>query len=43
LRAPAVERIERARELQDQAALEVWAAAETRAHVREYLRRTLRK
>src|SRR6516162_6998978 len=28
LRAPAVERIERARELQDQAALEVWAAAE---------------
>jgi enoyl-CoA hydratase len=43
LRAPALERIERARELQDQAALEVWAAAETRAHVREYLRRTLGK
>jgi enoyl-CoA hydratase len=43
LRAPAVERIERAGEPQDQAALEVWAAAETRAHVREYLRRTLGK
>jgi enoyl-CoA hydratase len=43
LRAPALERIERARELQDQAALEVWAAAETRAYVREYLRRTLGK
>ena len=43
LRAEALERIERASELQDQAALEVWTAAETHAHVREYLRRTLRK
>jgi enoyl-CoA hydratase len=43
LRAPAVERIERARVMQDAAALEVWAAAETHAQIREYLRRTLRK
>jgi enoyl-CoA hydratase len=43
LRAQALERIERAGEVQDQAALEVWTAAETLAHVREYLRRTLRK
>jgi enoyl-CoA hydratase len=43
LRAEALERIERAGELHDQAALEVWTAAETHAHVREYLRRTLRK
>jgi enoyl-CoA hydratase len=43
LRAEALERIERARELQDQATLEVWTAAETHAHVHEYLRRTLRK
>src|SRR5262249_13246166 len=43
LRAEAQERIERGGELHDQAALEVWTAAETHAHVREYLRRTLRK
>ena len=43
LRAEAVERIERTSELLDPAALEVWTAAETHAHVREYLRRTLRK
>ena len=43
LRAEALERMERAGERQDQAALEVWSAAETHAHVREYLRRTLRK
>ena len=43
LRAPALERIERASELQDREALEMWAAAETRAHVRDYLRRTLGK
>jgi enoyl-CoA hydratase len=43
LRAPALERIERASKLQDQEALDVWAAAETRAHVCEYLRRTLGK
>jgi enoyl-CoA hydratase len=42
LRSEALERIERAGE-QDQAVLEVWSAAETHAHVREYLRRTLRK
>jgi enoyl-CoA hydratase/carnithine racemase len=43
LRAEALERIERASELHDQVALEVWTSAETHAHVREYLRRTLRK
>jgi enoyl-CoA hydratase len=43
VRAEALERIERASELQDPAALEVWAAAETHAYVREYLCRTLRK
>ena len=43
LRAEALERIERTSELLDPAALEVWSAAETHAHVREYLRRTLRK
>jgi enoyl-CoA hydratase/carnithine racemase len=43
LRAEALERIERTSELLDQAAQEVWTAAETHAHVREYLRRTLRK
>jgi enoyl-CoA hydratase len=43
LRAGALERIERTSERQDQAALEAWSAAETHAHVREYLRRTLGK
>ena len=43
LRAEALQRIEGAGELQDRAALEVWSAAETHAHVREYLRRTLGK
>jgi enoyl-CoA hydratase len=43
LRAVALERIEKAAEVQDQAALEVWSAPETLAHVREYLRRTLGK
>jgi enoyl-CoA hydratase len=43
LRAPALERMERASAAQDQAALEVWSAAQTHAHVREYLRQTLRK
>jgi enoyl-CoA hydratase len=41
LRAEALERIVRAGEVQDQAALEVWTAAETHAQIREYLRRTL--
>jgi enoyl-CoA hydratase len=43
LRAEALERIDRAAEPQDRAALELWSAAETHDHVREYLRRTLRK
>ena len=43
LRAEALERIERAGELQDRAALEVWSAADTQAQIREYLRRTLGK
>ena len=43
LRAEALERIERAGDEVDRAALEVWSAAETHAHVREYLRRTLGK
>jgi enoyl-CoA hydratase len=43
LRAEALERIERTSEAHDQAVLEVWTAAETHAHIREYLRRTLGK
>ena len=43
LRAEALERIERAGERPDRAALEVWSAAETHAHIREYLHRTLGK
>jgi enoyl-CoA hydratase len=43
LRAEALERIERTSESIDQAALEVWSSAETHRHIREYLRRTLRK
>jgi enoyl-CoA hydratase len=43
LRAEALERIERTSERLDPAALEVWSAAETHAHIREYLRRTLGK
>jgi enoyl-CoA hydratase len=43
LRAEALERIERTSEPTDQAALEVWSSAETHTHIREYLRRTLRK
>jgi enoyl-CoA hydratase len=43
LRAEALERIDRLGERQDPAALEVWSAAETHAHIREYLRRTLGK
>ena len=43
LRAEALERIKAAGEMQDRAALEVWAAAETHAQIREYLRRTLGK
>jgi enoyl-CoA hydratase len=43
LRAEALARIDGAGEAQEGAALEVWSAAETHAHIREYLRRTLRK
>jgi enoyl-CoA hydratase len=43
LRAPALERIEKAGQLQDQAALEVWSSPQTHPHVRDYLRRTLGK
>jgi enoyl-CoA hydratase len=43
LRAEALARIDGASESQERAALEVWSAAETHAHIREYLRRTLRK
>jgi enoyl-CoA hydratase len=43
LRAEALKRIDRAREQQERAVLEMWSAAETHAHVREYLRRTLGK
>jgi enoyl-CoA hydratase len=43
LRAEALERIDRASEPQEQAVLEVWSAAETHTHIREYLARTVRK
>ncbi len=43
LRAPALERIEKAGAIQDQTAMEVWAATQTHAHIRDYLRRTLGK
>jgi enoyl-CoA hydratase len=43
LRAVALERIERARGAEDQAALQIWSAPETHAHIGEYLRQTLGK
>jgi enoyl-CoA hydratase len=43
LRAEALERIDRAGERQDPAALEVWSAPQTHSSIREYLRRTLGK
>jgi enoyl-CoA hydratase len=43
LRAQALERIDRASEPQERAVLEVWSEAQTHAHIREYLSRTLRK
>jgi enoyl-CoA hydratase len=43
LRAAALGRIDEAGESPDQAALEVWSAPQTHAHIREYLRRTLGK
>jgi enoyl-CoA hydratase len=43
LRAEALERMDRAGELYDRAVLDVWTAAQTHTHIREYLQRTLRK
>jgi enoyl-CoA hydratase len=43
LRADALQRIDRPSALHEEAALEVWSAAETHAHIREYLRRTVGK
>ncbi len=43
LRAEALERIEKTSELLDPAALDLWSAPATHAHIREYLHRTLRK
>jgi enoyl-CoA hydratase len=43
LRAEALQRVDRASEPHEQAVLEVWSAAQTHAHIREYLRRTVRK
>lgn len=43
LRAEALDRMERAGALHDQAALELWSAAETHVHIQEYLRKTIRK
>jgi enoyl-CoA hydratase len=43
LRAAALEQIEKAGQLQDQVALEVWSSPQTHAHIRDYLRRTLGK
>jgi enoyl-CoA hydratase len=43
LRAEALERIDKTAAAQDQAALEVWSAPQTLAHIREYLQRTLGK
>src|SRR5262249_22689612 len=43
LRAEALERIEKSSELLDPAALEIWSAAETHAHIGEYMRRAVRK
>lgn len=43
LRAEALRRMDSASEAHDQAALEAWSSEETRAHIQEYLRKTLRK
>jgi enoyl-CoA hydratase len=43
LRAGTLERIDRAGEAEALAMLEVWSAAETHEHIREYLSRTVRK
>jgi enoyl-CoA hydratase len=43
VRAEALRKIDGASEAYERATLEVWSAPETHAHIREYLRRTLRK
>jgi enoyl-CoA hydratase len=43
LRAEALACIDRADEPHERAVLEIWSAAETHAHIREYLRRTVRR
>jgi enoyl-CoA hydratase len=43
LRAEVLERIDRTGPLHDPAVMEVWTAAETHAHIRDYLRRTVGK
>src|SRR5262249_5150679 len=43
LRAETLERIEKTKDLQDQAAAEIWAAPETHDRIREYLRKTVGK
>jgi enoyl-CoA hydratase len=43
LRAGALDRMDRAGDHQDRAALELWSAAETHARVREYMHRTVHK
>jgi enoyl-CoA hydratase len=43
LRAEALERIDKVSEPADRAVLDVWTAAETHAHMREFLQRTVRK
>ena len=43
LRATALERIDRPSEANDKAAMEVWTAAETLDHLRDYLKKTIRR
>jgi enoyl-CoA hydratase/carnithine racemase len=43
LRAETLERIEKAKALQDQTVSEIWAAPETHERIRDYLRRTVGK
>jgi hypothetical protein len=43
LRQPVVERLERSGAAIDKIAIEIWAAAETLDHVRNYVARTLKK
>jgi enoyl-CoA hydratase len=43
MRQPVVERLERTGAANDKIAIEIWAAAETLDHVRNYVARTLKK